>query len=117
MKISKMSCLMIVCITLFCANVTAMVYTECRGDVNALARQCYRYFEDSSSKENPSQECCKVIQGLDVQCVCPYFPKIFQRLLSIKKALSALQFCGNPLAPGTKCGDNTIPPRPGKDRR
>ncbi|KAL7113528.1 hypothetical protein ACP275_04G066700 [Erythranthe tilingii] len=114
MKISKMSCLMIVYITLFCANITPMVYAECQGDLNALSQQCYKYVEISGPKENPSQECCKVVQGLDVPCMCLRFSKVFGRFFSLEKAVFVLRFCGKSLAPGTKCGDYIIPPRQGR---
>ncbi|KAL9169419.1 hypothetical protein ABFS82_04G078000 [Erythranthe guttata] len=105
----------IICITLFYASIvlifttTPLVSAQCQGDFQGLIQNCAQYVRIPGPKVNPSQECCNVIRGVDIPCICQHLTQKAESFVSLEKAAFVTAFCGKPLAPGTKCGSYTVP--------
>ncbi|KAJ7982288.1 Protease inhibitor/seed storage/lipid transfer family protein [Quillaja saponaria] len=76
----------------------------CQGDLQGLITQCAIYVQKAGPKMDPSQGCCNVIKTVDIPCVCQHITAEIERVIDIQKVVYVAQFCGRPLASGTKCG-------------
>ncbi|KAK9741965.1 hypothetical protein RND81_03G140100 [Saponaria officinalis] len=86
-----------------------VVNGQCGGDLQGLLTQCATFVQKPGPISDPSQGCCNVIKTIDVDCVCKHIPKQAEEMISMPKAMHCLEFCGKPLAHGTKCGSYTVP--------
>ena len=94
---------------LFSRNNNNMVVGEdCQADILGLQAQCALYFQKSLPRMNPSQQCCSVIKKANMPCVCHHMTKNDEKILDMKKVIFVAQYCGRPVAPGTKCGSKKL---------
>ena len=94
---------------LFSGNNNNMVVGEdCQADILGLQAQCALYFQKSLPRMNPSQQCCSVIKKANMPCVCHHMTKNDEKILDMKKVIFVAQYCGRPVAPGTKCGSKKL---------
>ncbi|KAG2390803.1 uncharacterized protein HKW66_Vig0134360 [Vigna angularis] len=80
---------------------------EC-GNVWGVYMQCDRYVRREGPTVQPSPGCCNALESSNVTCLCPYFAQ-HEDTYSIDKVIYVLNYCGTPLASGTKCGNYTAP--------
>ncbi|KAE8781084.1 putative lipid-transfer protein DIR1 [Hordeum vulgare] len=68
---------------------------SCQEDVVALNEACYQYVKKGAPTVAPSQECCDVVRGADVPCVCRYLgsPGVSDNI-SMEKVFYVTQQCG-----------------------
>ncbi|KAL1370038.1 hypothetical protein AAHE18_01G030800 [Arachis hypogaea] len=115
----------IVCWLILMGMVIATTFTaaeDCEIDLRGLQIECliYMHIGEPSTIINPNKRCCDVIQQANLPCCCAnlnrkisYPPgSTIEDLLDWRKVLHVLNFCGKPLAVGTKCGSFTVPPGP-----
>ncbi|RYR79675.1 hypothetical protein Ahy_A01g004493 [Arachis hypogaea] len=107
----------IVCWLILMGMVIATTFTaaeDCETDLRGLEIECLYYMHkgEPSTLMNPNKRCCDVIQQANLPCCCANlnrklsYPPGFtiEDLLDWGKVLHTLNFCGKPLAVGTKCG-------------
>ncbi|XP_020990980.1 uncharacterized protein LOC107473192 isoform X2 [Arachis duranensis] len=106
----------IVCWLMLMGMVIATTFTaaeDCETDLRGLEIECLYYMHkgEPSTLMNPNKRCCDVIQQANLPCCCANLNRKLY-LLDWRKVLHVLNFCGKPLAVGTKCGSFTVPPGP-----
>ncbi|KAF9595175.1 hypothetical protein IFM89_037604 [Coptis chinensis] len=112
MALSSISCftfatIVMVGILTSCQQISAQ---GCEGDFQGLVKECARFVSKIGGKADPSQPCCDIVKKVDVPCVCNHISKDVENIISMQKVVFVAQFCGKPLAHGSKCGSYTVPP-------
>ena len=94
---------------LFSGNNNNMVVgDDCQGDMQGLVAQCAMYVQKGMPKMNPSQQCCSVIQKVDMPCVCQHMTSGVEKMIDMDKVIFVAQYCGRAVAPGTTCGSKKL---------
>jgi hypothetical protein len=81
---------------------------ECHGDFQGLITQCSKYVQIQGPQTDPSPDCCDTIKTLDVPCVCKQVTNDIEAVINMAKVAHVAQYCGIPLAHGTKCGSKLL---------
>ncbi|XP_006470720.2 uncharacterized protein LOC102607411 [Citrus sinensis] len=71
---------------------------------------CQDFIVKEGPKVSPNALCCNAVKEIGMPCTCKLVTKQIEELLSMEKLAFVAQFCGRPIAPGTKCGSYTAPP-------
>ncbi|KAL8160995.1 hypothetical protein V2J09_012484 [Rumex salicifolius] len=81
-----------------------------RPDFGELMEKCGKYVQKTkpSSGGKPSDECCKVLRGMDIPCACKYVTKSMESFVSPAKAIGVARQCGVTVNSGTKCGSKFL---------
>ncbi|KAJ7949287.1 Bifunctional inhibitor/lipid-transfer protein/seed storage 2S albumin superfamily protein [Quillaja saponaria] len=96
-------------ILMFSGTNNVVLGQGCQGDFQGLITQCSMYVQKTGPKTDPSQGCCNVIKAADIPCICQHITPEVERVIDMEKVVYVAQFCGRPLAHGTKCGSYTVP--------
>ncbi|XP_057431570.1 protein LIM3-like [Lotus japonicus] len=102
--------LVVTATTLILGNLTGIsAQFECKGDLGGIASQCQEYTSIPGPKIPPSNECCQVINDVDIPCLCKYVTKDIESIISVDKAIYVFKTCGAKVPAGTKCGSYIVP--------
>jgi len=93
---------------LFSGDKNMAVGQPCQGDMQGLITQCALFVQKNVPKMNPSPGCCGVIKSVDIPCVCQHITKDIEQMIDMEKVVFVAQYCGRPLAQGTKCGSKKL---------
>jgi len=93
---------------LFSGDKNMAVGQACQGDMQGLITQCALFVQKNVPKMNPSPGCCGVIKSVDIPCVCQHITKDIEQMIDMEKVVFVAQYCGRPLAQGTKCGSKKL---------
>ena len=80
------------------------VSAQCQASVPALISQCSKFVQKSGPKIPPSADCCAVVKGVDIPCVCNLITKAIENIISFEKVVYVGRTCGLTIKSGTKCG-------------
>ncbi|KAJ7949286.1 Protease inhibitor/seed storage/lipid transfer protein family protein [Quillaja saponaria] len=97
----------------FSVNSNVVLAQKCKGDIQDLKTQCSTYVQKGGPRTDPSQGCCNLIKTADIPCFCRRFGADMEKEVDMDKMVYVAEFCGKPLASGTKCGSFTVPPQYG----
>ncbi|EPS66680.1 hypothetical protein M569_08103 [Genlisea aurea] len=106
-----MRCASILLISLALIHLGAnrMASAQCRGNLQDLIQQCGKFVSIEGPQQTPSPECCGVVKGVDVPCICSHVPPQAEEIISMPKAVFVVAACGSPLPHGATCGSYTVP--------
>jgi hypothetical protein len=80
------------------------VSAQCQASVPALISQCSKFVQKAGPKIPPSADCCAVVKGIDIPCVCNLITKAIENIISFEKVVYVGRTCGLTIKSGTKCG-------------
>jgi hypothetical protein len=80
------------------------VSAQCQASVPALISQCSKFVQKVGPKIPPSADCCAVVKGIDIPCVCNLITKAIENIISFEKVVYVGRTCGLTIKSGTKCG-------------
>ncbi|GMI89091.1 hypothetical protein like AT4G30880 [Hibiscus trionum] len=86
------------------------VSAQCVTSIPSLVSHCSQYVKIPGPEIRPSKDCCDVVKGLDVPCICNLVTPEVEKLVSMEKAVFVGRSCGLTIQPGMKCGSYVVPP-------
>ncbi|XP_075633685.1 uncharacterized protein LOC142606181 [Castanea sativa] len=112
MAIANIRCLVLAMLmaTIILISGNHQVSAQCQASIPSLASQCLSSVKRFGPKIPPSAECCAVVKGVDIPCVCKLVTRIVEFIISMEKVVYVGRSCGLTIQPGTICGSYTVPP-------
>ncbi|KAL6853506.1 hypothetical protein ACP4OV_019535 [Aristida adscensionis] len=86
---------------------------DCDSQVKELTDKCRKFVTwPANPKVTPSDECCAVVQKIDLPCACSKVDKEMEKIVCMEKVVYVGDYCKRPLKLDTKCGTYTVPHPP-----
>ncbi|KAK9998826.1 hypothetical protein SO802_018429 [Lithocarpus litseifolius] len=84
------------------------VSAQCQGSIPNLISKCSTFVQQTGPGNPPSADCCAVVMGLDIPCVCNLVTQAVENMISMDKAVYVGRTCGLSIQSGEKCGKNAV---------
>ncbi|KAF3795682.1 hypothetical protein EJ110_NYTH04330 [Nymphaea thermarum] len=75
-------------------------------DLATLGARCAPFVARELPPAPPSEDCCNVVRGADLNSVCGRFTPEIERMIRMQKVVDVASRCGKPIPSGTRCGWN-----------
>ena len=84
------------------------VSAKCQGSIPNLISKCSTFVQKAGPENPPSADCCAVVMGLDIPCVCNLVTQAIENMISMDKAVYVGRTCGLSIQSGQKCGSKSV---------
>ena len=110
MAIANIRCLVLAMLmaTIILISGNHQVSAQCQASIPSLASQCLSSVQRFGPKIPPSAECCAVVKGVDIPCVCKLVTRMVEFIISMEKVVYVGRSCGLTIQPGTICGSKSV---------
>ncbi|PIA48263.1 hypothetical protein AQUCO_01400683v1 [Aquilegia coerulea] len=69
---------------------------DCLSDITRIKEHCFSYIQIIGPDVLPSSECCDIIRGVDVACICKSATDEIKQTISMSRFGLVARLCGNP---------------------